>query len=128
MIKSDYKIGAPYNGIYIEPTKRLLRLSNGEAEIPKDLFQLVYIKLVGKLKNRSNWRQLQNVSIRDEYMRNSYFNEHGNEEDIEAIYGYFVITDKHICVPNKLKAKAIIICYVTENAVKAYEFMNFKAN
>lgn len=105
---------------YIEPTKRLLRLSNNMAQIPEDMMQMVYVQLVGKLKNRSKWRHLKRIVETDAFRYDAYFRQYGKESDREAIYGFFTMTDQYIFVPSKLNAKALVICYITEKAMKAY--------
>lgn len=102
----------------ITPSFKLLRLKNDIALLPLDMAELCYVKLVGKLKERSKWKYLRRLVEKNETLITSYFVNHGKESDIEAIFGYFSMSDTHLFVPSKLNAKALVIYYVTFEASK----------
>jgi len=118
----------PISGIYLEPTKTLLRLSNNIAPMPEDMVTILYIKLVGKLKHRSNWQYLKRIAEEDTFWHDAYFRKYGKESNRKAIYGFFTMTNQYIFVPPQLKAKALIICYVSVDAIEVYNQQTLKTS
>ena len=91
------------------------------SQIPKDMMELLYVKLVGELKRRSKWQYLSGIKINRIAERDAYFRQYGKKTNKQVVYGFFTITNRCIFVPSQLNAKALVIGYTTKKAVNEYK-------